>query len=76
MDKAIAYLQSQHPWLTYAQAFALLEYAWHKNAPSDKYSGMAKTLLSMDIDIFGRATADELKDRLAYIYEYGTKGLA
>ena len=75
MDKAIAYLQSQHPWLTYSEAFALLEYAWYKNAPSNKYSGMTKTLMSMDISIFSRATADELKNKLALISEYGTRGL-
>ena len=70
MDKAIEFLQGKHPWLTYAEAFALIEDSWLRHADQDKYSGMAKTLLDIDIRIFGRETRDQLMNRLCVIQEW------
>ena len=67
MDRAISFIISKHPWMSYAQAFALIEYAYNKNKPSDKYSCMAKTLMNIDINIFARSTEDDLKNKLSYI---------
>ena len=71
MDTAISFIISKHPWMSYAQAFALIEYAYNKNKPSDKYSCMAKTLMNIDINIFARSTEDDLKNKLSYLSEYG-----
>ena len=70
MDKAIDYLQSRHPWLTYAEGFALIMDSYHRHNPQNKYSGMAKTLIDIDIRIFGRETRQQLGNRLAVIQEW------
>ena len=48
MDKAISYLQQQHPWLTYAEGFALVMDSYERHKPENKYSGMTKTLIDID----------------------------
>lgn len=70
MDKAISYLQSSHPWITYAECFALIVDSFNRHKPHDKYSGMTKTLVDIDIRIFGRETRDQLMSRLAVIQEF------
>ena len=70
MDKAIDYLQQQHPWLTYAEGFALIMDSYRRHNPQNKYSGMAKTLIDIDIRIFGRETRHQLCNRLAVIKEW------
>ena len=47
MDKAISYLQQKHPWLTYAEGFALVMDSYRRNKPANKYSGMTKTLICL-----------------------------
>lgn len=69
MDKAIAYIQSSHPWMTYAECFALIVDSFNRHQSQDKYSGMAKTLVDIDIRVFARETRDELMNRLAVIQE-------
>lgn len=71
MDHAINFLTSTHPWMSYAEAFALIEYAYFKNKPSDRFSGMGSTLMRIDIDIFARSSEHDLKNKLAYLQEYG-----
>ena len=51
MDKAISYLQQKHPWLTYAEGFALVMDSYRRNKPANKYSGMTKTLINIDVGI-------------------------
>ena len=70
MDKAIDYLQQQHPWLTYAEGFALVMDSYRRNKPADKYSNMTKTLMDIDIRIFAREKRDQLMNRLAGIQEW------
>ena len=71
MDHAISFLTSAHPWLSYAEAFALVEYAYVKNKSSDKFSGMGSALMRIDIGIFARSSEHDLKNKLAYLSEYG-----
>ena len=70
MDQAISYLQEQHPWLTYAEGFALVMDSYRRHKPEDKYSRMAKTLIDIDVRIFGREKRNQLMDRLAVIKEW------
>lgn len=70
MDKAIAWLQEMHPWLSYAQGFALITDSFRRHAPQDRYCGMAKTLVNMDVGIFGRETENQVRNRLAIIEEW------
>ena len=70
MDKAIDYLQQQHPWLTYAEGFALVMDSYRRNKPANKYSGMTKTLINIDVRIFGREKREQLMNRLAVIQEW------
>ena len=70
IDKAIEWLQEKHPWLSYAEAFALIVYAWEEYEPHNKYCGMAPTLLRMHIDILGRETEDYVRNRLSVVQEW------
>ena len=70
MDQAISYLQEQHPWLTYAEGFALVMDSYRRHKPENKYSGMTKTLIDIDVRIFGREKRNQLMDRLAVIKEW------
>ena len=70
MDKAIDYIQSVHPWITYAECFALILDSYNRHKPEDKYSGMTKTLVDIDIRIFGREKRQQLMNRLAVIQEF------
>ena len=72
MDKAIAYIQSVHPWITYAECFALVLDSFNRHKPEDKYSGMTKTLVDIDVRIFGRESRDQLMNRLSAIHEYAS----
>lgn len=70
MDKAIAWLQKRHAWLSYAQAFALITDSYNRHQQEDKYSGMTKTLVNMDVGIFGRESENQVRNRLAIIEEW------
>jgi len=70
MDKAISYLQQKHPWLTYAEGFALVMDSYRRNKTANKYSGMTKTLINIDVGIFGREKREQLMNRLAVIQEW------
>ena len=70
MDKAISYLQQQRPWLTYAEGFALVMDSYERHKPENKYSGMTKTLIDIDVRIFGREKREQLMNRLAVIQEW------
>ena len=70
MDKAIDYLQSVHPWITYAECFALITDSYNRYKLQDKYSGMTRTLVDIDIRIFGRQKREQLMDRLYVIKEW------
>ena len=70
MDKAIKFLQEKQPWLTYAEAFALITDSYERHLPQDKYSGMTKTLVDIDVRIFARETRHQLENRLSVIKEW------
>ena len=70
MDKAIEFLRAKHGWLSYEEAFALVEDSYLRHRDQDKYGGMTKSLVSIDIGIFGRSSEYELKNKLAFIAEY------
>jgi len=70
MDEAISFLQERHPWMTYAEAVALIVDAYERNEPHNKYSRMTNTLMRMDIDKFGLMSEHKLRDRLARIMEW------
>ena len=70
MDKAIEFLQEKHPWLTYAEGFALIVDSHKRHLPYNNKFGATKTLVDMDVRLFGRETSDKIKDRLAVIAEW------
>ena len=70
MNKVIEFLRSQHKWMSYEEAFALVEDSYLRHKDQDKYGGMTKSLVGIDIGIFGRSSEYELKNKLAFILEY------
>ena len=69
-DKCIEWLRDKHSWLSYAEALALLVYAWEKYEPHNKYCGMAPTLMRMHIDILGRESEAQVRNRLSVVQEW------
>ena len=70
LDTAIKQLQAKHPWMLYAEAFALLMDSYERHSPENKYSGMTKTLMKIDFGIFLREDRNKLLNRLSLIQEY------
>ena len=44
--------------------------SYERHKPENKYSGMAKTLIDIDVRIFGREKREQLMNRLAVIQEW------
>ena len=44
--------------------------SYERHKPENKYSGMTKTLIDIDVRIFGREKREQLMNRLAVIQEW------
>ena len=71
MDKAIEWLTTEHQWMTYAQAMALIVDAYEKFADQKKYHGPSNvdTLVKIQMGIYAR-DEKRAKDRLAALAEW------
>lgn len=70
LDDAIAKLQAKHPWMTYAEAFALMIDAYQRALPHNNKFQATKTLVGISFGIFLREDKHQLKNRLAKIAEF------
>lgn len=70
-DSAVDFLTEKQPWMTKAQAMALIVDAFERFDDQKKYHGYktVKTLVDIGIRIFAR-DADVAKNRLALIEEW------
>ncbi len=70
IDKAIAMLQEKHPWMTYAEGFALMMDAYNRFLPYNNKFCATKTLIGISFGIFLREDRKQLMNRLAVIQEW------
>ena len=70
LEKCIEFLIHKHPWLTQKEAFALVMNGYDRYSSHNKYSGMAKTLMSIYMGILGRESRDQVMNRIAVIEEW------
>ena len=71
MNKAIEWLLTQHEWMTYAQAMALVVDAYETFADQSKYHGPknVQTLVGITVGIYAR-DEKRAKDKLAALAEW------
>lgn len=70
LDDAIAQLQAKHPWMTYAEGFALMIDAYKRALPHNNKFQATKTLIGISFGIFLREDEHFLRNRLARISEF------
>ena len=70
-DKAVEFLVGKQPWMTRAEAMALIVDAFERYDDQQKYHGYStvKNLVDIDIRIFAR-DEQRARDRLAIISEW------
>ena len=70
-DKAVEFLIDKQPWMTRAEAMALIVDAFERYDDQQKYHGYStvKTLVDIAIRIYAR-DEKQAKDRLAIISEW------
>tara|TARA_Y100000996_G_C22396241_1_gene591276 strand:+ start:595 stop:813 length:219 start_codon:yes stop_codon:yes gene_type:complete len=71
MDKAIEWLTTEHEWMTYAEAMALVVDAYERFADQSKYHGPKNvdTLVGISVGIYAR-DEDRAKNKLAELAEW------
>ena len=69
-NQAVSYLLRHHPWMSHAEAMALIVDSFKRHSSQNKYGGMTKTLVGIDVGIFGRTSEKDIRNKLAVIQEW------
>ena len=69
-NKAVLFLLDCHPWMNPSEAKALIVDSFDRHKLQNRYCGMTKTLVGIDIGIYGRLSESEMRNKLAVIAEW------